>query len=341
MPAPDTVDTKDRRAQVMSKRAKIATSTGDPAGIGPEISLKAALDPAVRHACRPIVVSDIGVIERHARACGLEPAIRAIGRVGDADWSNDCVNVLDCAQPDLAALDFADIAIKAALAGEVDAVVAAPQNETSIARAGIKFDGYPSFVARVTGTDENDVYLMLCFADIKIVHATLHRSVRDAVAMITREKVIGAISAAERALRLMGTATPKIAVGGLNPHAGEGGLFGREEIDIIKPAIDAAVARGIAATGPFGADTMFHMQGIDSFVVMLHDQGHIAAKLLARDATAALTIGSPILFSSVTHGSAHDIAGKGVANPKAMIEALLRLSTAGSRSERRVAPPVA
>jgi hypothetical protein len=112
------------------------------------------------------------------------------------------------------------------------------------------------------------------------------------------------ISAAERTLTLMGTIAPKIAVGGLNPHAGEGGLFGREEIDIIKPAIDAAVERGIAATGPFGADTMFHMQGIDAFVVMLHDQGHIAAKLLARDATAALTIGSPILFSSVAHGSA-------------------------------------
>jgi 4-hydroxy-L-threonine phosphate dehydrogenase PdxA len=183
----------------MSKRAKIAIATGDPAGIGPEISLKAALNPAVRNACRPIVVSDIGVIERHARACGLEPAIRAIGRVGDADWSNDCVNVPDCAQPDLAALDFgttaaasghaslafADIAIKAALAGEVDAVVAAPQNETSIARAGITFDGYPSFVARVTGTDEDNVYLMLCFGDTKIVHTTLHRNVHDAIAVTT------------------------------------------------------------------------------------------------------------------------------------------------------------
>src|SRR6185437_15786286 len=152
-----------RHADVMSKRAKIAIATGDPAGIGPEISLKAALDPAVRNACHPIVVSDIGVLERHARACGLQPVFRVIERVGDADWSSDCVNVLDCAQPDLAALDFgttaaasgraslafADMAIKAALAGEVDAVVAAPQNETSIARAGITFDGYPSFVARV------------------------------------------------------------------------------------------------------------------------------------------------------------------------------------------------
>ena len=338
----------------MSNGAKIAIATGDPAGIGPEVSLKAALDPAVRKSCRPIVVSDLGVIERHARACGLKPAIHAIERIADADWSDDRLNVLDCGRPDLAALTFgttaaaggraslafADTAIKCALAGEVDAVVAAPQNETSIARAGIKFDGYPSFVARATGTDENDVYLMLCFADIKIVHATLHRSVRDAVAMITREKVIGVIGAAERALRLMGTAAPKIAVGGLNPHAGEGGLFGREEIDIIKPAIDAAVARGIAATGPFGADTMFRIRGIDAFVVMLHDQGHIAAKLLAPDATAAVTIGSPILFSSVAHGSAHDIAGKGVANPKAMIEALLRLSGVKQRSEQHVPLPV-
>ena len=149
------------------------------------------------------------------------------------------------------------------------------------------------------------------------------------------------IAATDRSLRSLGFAAPRIAVSGINPHAGEGGLFGREEIDIIKPAIDAAVERGIAVTGPFGADTMFHMRGIDAFVVMLHDQGHIAAKLLARDAAAALTIGSPILFSSVAHGSAHDIAGKGVANPKAMIEALLRLSRAGQRKERRVAPPVA
>ena len=333
----------------MSNKAKIAIATGDPAGIGPEISLRAALDPVVRNACRPIVVSDLGVVERHARACGLKPSIRAIGRVGDADWSDDRLNVLDCTQQDLDALDFgtttaasgraslafAGAAITAALAGEVDAVVAAPQNETAIARAGIKFDGYPSFVARATGTDEDDVYLMLCFGDIKIVHATLHQSVRDAIAMISREKVIGVIRAAERALRLMGTATPKIAIGGLNPHAGEGGLFGREEIDIIKPAIAAAVESGIAATGPFGADTMFHMQGIDAFVVMLHDQGHIAAKLLAQDAASALTIGSPILFASVAHGSAYDIAGKGVASPKAMIEALLRLSTARQHAGRR------
>ena len=324
----------------MSGKARIAIAAGDPSGIGPEISLKAALDPAVRDVCDPIVVSDPAVLQRHAEACGIHAALHVVSCSTDADWSDHRLNVLVCTQPEAgllafgvpsaaggrASLAFAATAIKAALAGEVDAVVAAPQNETSIALAGIKFDGYPSFVARETGTDENDVYLMLCFGDTKIAHCTLHQSVKDAIAMITRERVGRVIRATDRALRRMGMSAPKIAVGGLNPHAGEGGLFGREEIDAIRPAIEAALAQGIAVSGPFGADTMFHRPGIDAFIVMLHDQGHVAAKLLAADATAALTIGSPILFSSVAHGSAHDIAGKGIASPRAMIEAVLRLA---------------
>lgn len=328
----------------MSEKRRIAIAVGDPAGIGPEVSLKAALDPAVRDACRVLLVGDADVLKRHAAACRIAADLRVIARPADGDWSGERLNVLDCARPDLAALDFgitsaasgraalafASAAIKAALAHEVDAIVAAPQNETSIALAGIAFDGYPAFVARETGTDEDDVYLMLCFDDVKIVHATLHRSVRQAIDMITRERIERAIAATDRALRRMGTAAPKIAVGGLNPHAGEGGLFGREEIDIIKPAIDAAAARGLAVNGPYGADTLFHRQG-DAFIVMLHDQGHIAAKLAAQKAVAALTIGSPILFSSVAHGSAHDIAGRGMASPAAMIEAVLRLSKARRR----------
>ncbi len=136
------------------------------------------------------------------------------------------------------------------------------------------------------------------------------------------------IVAADRALKRLGIVAPAIAVGGLNPHAGEGGLFGREEIEIIGPAIADAQAQGLKVSGPFGADTMFHMKGVDAFVVMLHDQGHITAKLLAPNATAAMTIGTPVLFSSVAHGSAHDIAGKGIASPAAMIEAVLRLAKA-------------
>lgn len=322
----------------------IAIASGDPAGIGPEIALKAALDPNVRAACDPILVCDPGVIARHAAACGISAIINVVERVVDADRAGGRVNVLACPQPQAATLDFGVVsplsgrasiafcaaAIKAALAGEVDAVAAAPQHETSIAQAGIPFDGHPSFVARQTGTDENAVYMMLCFGDTRIAHATLHRSVKDALVLITRDNVRRVIKATDAALKRLGVAAPKIAVSGLNPHAGEGGLFGSEEIETIKPAIDAAAASGLKVEGPFGADTMFHIPGYDAYVVMLHDQGHIAAKLLARNAAAAMTIGTPILFSSVAHGTGHDIAGKGTADPSAMIEAVLRM--AGARA---------
>ena len=336
---------------MLRERVTIAIATGDPAGIGPEISLKAALSEPVRSACRPLVVSDPGVLARHAEACGIEVELRVIERLAATDRSDRRIDVLAVPQPQAAALGFgavdaaagraalafAGAAIEAALAGEVDGVVAAPQNETAIARAGIGFDGYPSFVARATGSAEDDVFLMLCFGDRRIVHATLHRSVREAIGMITRDRIERVIAATDRALRRLGVAAPRIAVGGLNPHAGEGGLFGREELDIIEPAISAAAMRGIRVAGPFGADTMLAMPGIDAFIVMLHDQGHIAAKLLAPTAGAALTIGTPILFSSVAHGSAHDIAGRGIADPSAMVEAVLRLAGAGrGKIDRRL-----
>jgi 4-hydroxythreonine-4-phosphate dehydrogenase len=321
-------------------RTIIAIATGDAAGIGPEISLKAALDPAVRAACNPVVVSDPELLARHAKACGIVVDFQVIARVADAERSDGRVHVLACPQPEAALVDFgvnsvaagraslafAGAAIKVALAREADAVVAAPQNETAIALAGIPFDGHPSFVAQQTGSDPDDVYLMLCAGDLRIVHATLHQSVRQALTMITRERVGRVIAATDRALRQLGIAAPRIAVSGLNPHAGEGGLFGSEEIEIIRPAVDAACAAGIAVSGPFGADTMFHRAHVDAFIVMLHDQGHIPAKLVRPNGAAAMTIGIPILFASVAHGSAHDIAGKGIASPAAMIDAILRLS---------------
>jgi 4-hydroxythreonine-4-phosphate dehydrogenase len=311
----------------MSGRVKIAIPTGDPAGIGPEIAMKAALDPAVRAACDPILVCDPGVLERHAKACRIDASP---------------INVLTCPQAETASLGFGVVspisgrasiafcaaAVKAAMTGEADAVVAAPQHETSIAQAGIAFDGHPSFVARQTGTDEDGVFMMLCFGETRIAHCTLHRSVRAAIELITRDNVARTIRATDAALKRLGIGNAKIAVSGLNPHAGEGGLFGREEIEIIRPAMDQVAAEGIDVSGPFGADTMFHMPGFDAFVVMLHDQGHIATKLLAPNAAAALTIGTPILFASVAHGTGHDIAGKGIANPAAMIEAVLMMAKA-------------
>jgi 4-hydroxythreonine-4-phosphate dehydrogenase len=205
-------------------------------------------------------------------------------------------------------------------------VVAAPQNEKSINLAGIEFDGYPSFVAKRAGMDPSDAFLMLWFDDTRIVHTTLHVSLRRALDLITRQRVARAIAAADTALRRLGFSAPRIAVSGLNPHAGEDGLFGTEERDIIAPAIDDARKNGASVEGPFAADTMYGRRGYDAFLVMFHDQGHVAAKVQAFDRTAGLTIGTPVLFSSVAHGSAHDIAGKGQANPRAMIEAVLRLA---------------
>jgi 1,2-dihydroxy-3,5-cyclohexadiene-1,4-dicarboxylate dehydrogenase len=331
-------------ATVMSL-PRIAIATGDPAGIGPEIALKAALDKRVTAVARPLLVGDPAAVEMHAQAAGLTPRLNVIGSAAEADWADGALNLVDASEGANAPVKFGTVdaaygraslasarrAIKAALAGDVEAVVAAPQTERSIKAAGIEFDGYPSFVARETGTPVNDVYLMICFDDKRIVHTTLHVSVREAVALITRERVERVIRVADASLKRLGVARPKLFVSGLNPHAGEEGMFGAEEIDIIAPAIQAAAASGTDVSGPFGADTMFRKTGCDAFIVMLHDQGHIAAKLQAFNRTAGLSIGSPILFSSVAHGSAHDIAGKGQADPGAMIEAVTRLARVNAR----------
>jgi len=216
-----------------------------------------------------------------------------------------------------AALKAAEIAIRGALAGEYDAVVAAPHTQASIDAAGIAFDGYPSFVAKTCGFAPEAGILMLCFRwkkrEIRIAHVTLHSPVSKAIDL-TIDKVARVVRATGDVLRKMGIDKPRIAVSGLNPHAG-----GEEEERIIRPAIKGR------ADGPFGADTLLQRAEYDAYVVMLHDQGHVAAKLLAPNGAAALTIGTPVLFSSVAHGSALDIAGKGRADPAAMVEAITRL----------------
>src|SRR2546430_1652828 len=170
---------------------------------------------------------------------------------------------------------------------------------------------------------------MLCFdsggTEMRIAHATLHASLRRAIKILTRDRVLNAIRSTDSALRRMGVAHPRIAVSGLNPHAGEGGLFGDEEQAIIGPAIVDAKKNDVDADGPFGADVMFLKKGYDAFVVMIHDQGHIMAKTHAFSGAAALTLGTPVLFSSVAHGSALDIAGKNRADPGAIISAIERL----------------
>jgi len=322
----------------------VAIALGDPAGIGPEIALKAAADARTRAACRPLLVGDRRAIDAHAKACGIDVEVRNVSSPAEALalpdnvvalWHHDLFGNEELRLGEISGLhgrvatQSAAAAIAAAMRGDVAAVVAAPQTEKAIQLAGIEFDGYPTFVARCTGTPVDDAYLMLCFDEKRIVHVTLHVSVRKALDLITRERVQDVLEATAKVLRHFGISHPRIAVGGLNPHASEHGLFGNDEAEIIEPAMVAARATtGAVIEGPFGADTMFHKSGYDAFIVMIHDQGHLAAKLLATNRTAGLTIGTPILFSSVAHGSALDIAGQNKASPEAVIEAVRRLAGA-------------
>jgi len=295
---------------------RIAIACGDPAGIGPEISLKAALDPRVRAICRPVLVGDRAVFALYGKTSEVEilEIKHPKPKIGEIDPAHG-----------RAAIAAAEAAIRGALAGEFDAVVGAPHTEAAIHAAGIGFDGYPSFVARLAGLPPEDGILMLCFEhqgrEVRIAHVTLHVAVAQALKLITRERILKTIRAVNAALK-----TPRIAVSGVNPHAGEAGAFGREEIEIVAPALEQARREGMAVDGPIGADTLIQRAGYDAYVVMLHDQGHVAAKLLAPQRVAGLTIGTPVLFSSVAHGSALDIAGKGRVDHGAMLQALERMA---------------
>ena len=311
-------------------KPRVAIATGDPAGIGPEISLKAARDARVRELCQPVLIGSREVLALHAPDVPLDDLFirdvkHALPRVGEV-----------AAEHGRATLEIAALAIGGALEGKYDAVVAAPHTEAAIHASGIKFDGYPSFVARVCGLAPEEGILMLCFAhggrEVRIAHVTLHAGVREALAQITRPRILRTLWAVGDSLKKLGIDKPGIAVSGVNPHAGESGAFGREEIDTVQPALEEARRAGMKVDGPFGADALLQRPGYDAYVVMLHDQGHVPAKLLAPNRVAALTIGTPVLFSSVGHGSALDIAGQGRANPDAVIEAITRLVTRRRRA---------
>jgi 4-hydroxy-L-threonine phosphate dehydrogenase PdxA len=309
---------------------------GDPAGIGPEIALKALLDDAVWELCEPMLVGEAAVLRRHGDACGIavtagnDGAVTIGGRRVALDEVAAGGAGVPLAQVSPAAgratVAYARRAIALALDGAVDAVVACPHNETAVNRGGLAFDGYPGFLADCAGVPRDEVFLMLVSERFRIVNVTLHVSLRQALDLLTAERIVTAARAADRALRRLGVTSPRIGVCGINPHAGEHGLFGAEDEAVVRPAVEQARALGLDVAGPFGADVLLAGGGYDVYLAMYHDQAHIPIKLLGIGASSGMPIGTRVLFSSVPHGSAFDIVGKNRANAGAIVSTLKRLA---------------
>ncbi len=305
----------------------MALATGDPNGIGPEIALKAlaVLDPDQRN--RITVFGPGAVLQRAAAACDLAalwPQIRhrEAGTLPDGAAKPGRID----AAAGASSIAAATAALQAVRSGEFEAVIACPHHETAIHQAGIAFSGYPSLVARVCGMSEDEVFLLLVGGGLRIVHVTLHESVRKALDRLTPTLVQQAVRAGVRACALLGVNDPSIGVFGINPHASEGTLFGPEDEQIVVPAMAALHAEGHRVDGPHGADMVLSQRRHDLYVAMLHDQGHIPIKLLAPNAASALSVGGDVLLSSVGHGSAMDIAGQGIADPTALLRTIALLS---------------
>ncbi|WP_295852971.1 4-hydroxythreonine-4-phosphate dehydrogenase PdxA [uncultured Xylophilus sp.] len=315
-----------------AKSVQLALATGDPHGIGPEIALKAVSALDVQARSRIVVYGPGRVLEQAAEACGLRGLPAGMRHVEAGTLDSDARFGVVAAEAGASAVAAASAALEACRRGEADAVIACPHHETSIHRAGIAFSGYPSLVAQVCGVPEDEVFLMLVGAGLRIVHVTLHESVATALGRLTSALVQRAALAGVRACGLLGLPQPSIALFGINPHASEDGLFGAEDDAVTRPAVEALCRQGIAAEGPFGADMVLAQRRHQLYVAMLHDQGHIPIKLLAPHAASALSIGADVLLSSVGHGSAMDIAGRGTADPTALLRTIALLSGHDSSS---------
>jgi 4-hydroxy-L-threonine phosphate dehydrogenase PdxA len=318
----------------MSKNPKtIALTIGDPNGIGPEIAVKAALDFRGNPDVRVVLVGDEHVVRHYLHRVGGEAWLKPFAGAPASDGAILFleVNALPVpafkpGQVDAAAgratVDYVDAAIGLVRDGTVDAIVGCPHNETAVNAAGIPFSGYPGLIARLTGTPAEKVFMMLVGGGLRIIHATLHERIHDALARLTPELIEEAGIACATTLKRLGVADPRIGIFGINPHAGENGLFGDDDDRITAPAVARLRQAGIAAEGPVGADIILGRKDIDGFVAIYHDQGHIPVKLLAGRNASALSVGSGVLFSSVGHGSAFDIAGRCEADHGAVLRTL-------------------
>ena len=312
----------------------IGLTMGDPAGVGPEICLK-ALTSNENFEYKYVIFGSCGMLRYYRTILNIKAPFNVIKDI--KDFKEGFINIFDVVNLSIndikigkvdgkcgdAAFQYIKTAIEMALKKDIDAVVTAPLNKEALHIGGHNFDGHTEIFAALTGTKK--YAMMLTGGKLRVIHVSTHCALSEACKRVKKDRVLDVINIADETLKKMGIKKPVIAVAGLNPHAGEAGLFGREEIDEIIPAVDEAKKSGLNVIGPVPPDTVFlkGMKGeYDIVVAMYHDQGHIPLKLLGFESGVNITAGLPIIRTSVDHGTAFDIAGKGIASCVSMIEAM-------------------
>ena len=329
----------------------IGLPLGDPAGIGPEIVVKALSEKEIFEKCRPLVVGDKEVIKQALKFCRLDMELNVVTCAADGKYAAGCIDLFDLKNVDLnqlkigevqagggqAAYDYIKKSVEMASAREVDSIATTPINKESLKAAKIDFIGHTEILAGLTNTD--DPLTMFEVRNMRVFFLSRHVSLRKACDLVTKERLFDYIVRCINALRQLGINDGTMAVAGLNPHSGEHGLFGDEEVVHVEPAVKEAQARGYKVVGPIGADSVFHLalQGRFNAVLSLyHDQGHIATKTLDFERTISLTLGLPFLRTSVDHGTAFDIAGTGKASAVSMKEAIILAAKYSSSYQRNI-----
>jgi 4-hydroxythreonine-4-phosphate dehydrogenase len=317
----------------------IAVTMGDPAGVGPEIIARALAKKDIRQLCRPLVLGDPVAMERALAITGVPLRLElATGGALPLDIPDEVICLLplsslagvdmDFGRPSRAAGDavfrYISEAVRLCLSGKAAAMATAPISKEALNRAGHKYPGHTELLAELTGSGE---YVMMLAGDkLRVSLVTIHEALAAVPGLVTFDKVLSTIMTTHRDVHRYFKKNPRLAVLALNPHCGEGGLFGREEETVIKPAVDAAREKGIDAVGPLSADTLFHFAArgeYDAVVCMYHDQGLIPLKLLHFDDGVNVTLGLPIIRTSVDHGTAYNLAGTGSASETSMVAAIL------------------
>jgi 4-hydroxythreonine-4-phosphate dehydrogenase len=333
----------------MPELPRIAITMGDPAGIGPEIIVKALPREDISQVCRPIVLGDIGILRMASKKIGsrsfhvMENPVDISGRPDTIDVMplSDLKDSVAPGKPTgeggTAMVDYILRAVELATSGEVSAMVTCPINKALMNQAGYGFEGHTELIAHLTQTQ--DYTMMLAGEKLRVALVTIHCALRDVAEMINKELIAKTINITCHALEKdFAIENPRVAVAALNPHAGESGLFGREEMEIIKPAVEEARDKGLSVEGPLPADTVFYhaINGrFDAVVAMYHDQGLIPLKLLHFSDAVNVTLGLPIVRTSVDHGTAYDIAGRGTADPSSLVAAV-KMAARIARARQKV-----